>query len=76
MSSLTCEILGTGWILVSSPWREYFSTLTCMCICVGLVGVSKAATLGMFPYLCPASSFGTVWPRVSLPKTVALGVIF
>ena len=30
MSSLTWEILGTGWILVSSLWREYFSTLICI----------------------------------------------
>lgn len=39
MSSLTCEILGTGWILASLCWREYFSLLICMCVCMGPVGV-------------------------------------
>lgn len=50
MSLLTCEILGTGWILVSLPWREYFSMLMYMS-----VGFWVAHTLGIFPHLYPAS---------------------
>lgn len=41
MSLRTCEICGTGWILASLLWREYFSMLMCLCVCVELLGVSR-----------------------------------
>lgn len=68
MSLLTCEILGTGWILVSLPWREYFSMLMCM----SAWGFWVAHTLGMFPHLYPTSSYETAWPGVSLLLSVTL----
>lgn len=70
MSLLTCEILGTGWTLVSLPWREYFSMLMYM----SAWGSWVTHALGVFPHLYPAPLYETAWPGVSLLLSVTLMV--